>query len=93
MLYSTRGLDILWRNLSQEDLLYEGSDVTGLKFFASLAESGLTPCLVANLGSAMTVVKVSKTQGVYFKTICSGYVAYILIVNSKVSHPVLVLTC
>ena len=59
MLHSVQGLDALWRHLPQEELLYEGSDVSNLKFLTSLPGSGITPCLLVNLGSAMTIVKVS----------------------------------
>ena len=56
--HCVHGVDILWRHLDGAELLHSYSDVKGLKFGVPLTSSGTLPCLVANLGSALTIVQV-----------------------------------
>ena len=58
MTHAAVGLDFLWRHLPPEELLHEESDVDNLSFHCSLAEAGMTPCLLVNLGSALTIEEV-----------------------------------
>jgi len=57
--HAARALDVLWQCLPPDQILYPDSDTTGLTFETSLELSGLLPCILVNLGSAMTIVKVS----------------------------------
>ena len=56
--HAARGADFLWRHLPPDRLLYEGSEVTDLRFRTSLKDSGVLPCLLVNMGSALTIAKV-----------------------------------
>ena len=56
-----RGVGYLWRHLPPDKLLYDASDTSGLSFQTSLEDSGVTPCLLVNLGSALTIVEVQKS--------------------------------
>ncbi|KAK2180340.1 hypothetical protein NP493_447g03004 [Ridgeia piscesae] len=56
--HAARALDVLWQCLPPDQILYPDSDTTGLTFETSLELSGLLPCILVNLGSAMTIVKV-----------------------------------
>lgn len=61
------GIDILWRHLTADKLLYDASDLTGVMFQKPLTSSGLLPCIIANLGSALTIVQVTnQLQGYSF---------------------------
>jgi len=53
------GIDILWRHLTADKLLYNASDLSGVTFQKPLTSSELLPCIIANLGSALTIVQVS----------------------------------
>ena len=57
--HAARALDVLWRSLPADRGLYPESDTRGLTFETSLEQSGLLPCILVNIGSAMTIVKVS----------------------------------
>jgi len=53
------GVSLLWCHLTPDDLLYlDESDVEGLTFQTALTSSGALPCLVVNMGSALTIVQV-----------------------------------
>ncbi len=62
MVHAARGLDILWHYRPITDVVYNHEDLTScpLRTGSSLAQSGLCPCLLVNIGSAMTIVSVSK---------------------------------
>jgi len=55
ILYARHGLNFMWQHLPESELLQHGSNTDGLKFRTTLVNSGLTPCLLVNLGSAMTI--------------------------------------
>ena len=61
MVHAVRGFDILWKNLPTSHVLYNDTDISeaAIKKQTALARSGLCPCLLANIGSAMTIVGVS----------------------------------
>ena len=59
MEHAAHGLDFLWHHLPPEKLLHEESDVANLSFRCALSQSGITPCLLVNLGSALTIEQVS----------------------------------
>jgi len=54
------GLSVMWRFLNKEDLLHPSSDTAGMVFRKPLTEANLLPCVIVNVGSAMTVSLVSK---------------------------------
>ena len=58
MEHAARALDVLWRSFPPELLLYNESDTRDLMFETSLQQSGLLPCILVNIGSAMTIVMV-----------------------------------
>jgi hypothetical protein len=58
MEHALTGVGFLWRHLSPERLLYPGSDIQGLSFGVPLAQSGVAPCLLITLGSALCISKV-----------------------------------
>ena len=58
MEHAARALDLLWRSFPPELLLYNESDTRDLVFETSLQQSGLLPCILVNIGSAMTIVMV-----------------------------------
>ncbi|KAK2148406.1 hypothetical protein LSH36_499g00014 [Paralvinella palmiformis] len=66
--YAKRGIDLLWRHLPPDRLFHEGSDVRGYRFVCPLINAGILPCILVNLGSAMTIIKINK-EGV-----CTGVV-------------------
>ena len=54
------GISFLWQHLHDPArLVYvETSDISGLKFGTALVSSGALPCLVVNMGSALTIGQV-----------------------------------
>ena len=62
MVHAARGLDIMWHYRPITDVVYNHEDLTScpLRTGSSLAQSGLCPCLLVNIGSAMTIVSVSR---------------------------------
>ena len=59
--HAAYGLGFLWQHLPPEKLLHEESDITNLSFRCALRESGITPCLLVNLGSALTISEVKRS--------------------------------
>ncbi|ELT96599.1 hypothetical protein CAPTEDRAFT_226291 [Capitella teleta] len=57
--HALNGVDFLWRHLPSNQLVYEGSDVKGLNFGVPFAQSGVGPCILITLGSALCISKVS----------------------------------
>jgi len=60
MTEAVRGLEFLWSYLPQEKLLHQNPGPPDLNYKCPITESGLLPCLLVNLGSAMTIVKVDE---------------------------------
>ncbi|KAI0227194.1 4'-phosphopantetheine phosphatase [Lamellibrachia satsuma] len=60
--HAARALDVLWRSLPADRGLYNESDTRGLTFETSLEQSGLLPCILVNIGSAMTIVKIDQDK-------------------------------
>ena len=58
MQHAANGIDVLWRVLPPDKLMYEGSDATSCRFNQPLATSGVLPCLLVIMGSAMTITEV-----------------------------------
>ena len=52
------GLKFMWKHFTETDLVFPASDCSGLTFTCSLEESGITPSLLVNMGSALTVSEV-----------------------------------
>ncbi len=71
MTHAVHGLDALWRNLPMREILYNPEDVApgpraggpgargAVAERTPLAQSGLCPLLLCNIGSAMSIVGVS----------------------------------
>ena len=61
MVHAVRGFNAMWKHLPASHILYNVSDLdkTTFKELTSLNDSGLCPCLLVNIGSAMTIVGVS----------------------------------
>lgn len=80
------GIDILWRHLTADKLLYNASDLSGVMFQKPLTSSELLPCIIANLGSALTIVQVllcSLLQNLFIHSFIQSFILRINLVQVK----------